>query len=152
VQKEMQRRVYNEAGESELKTYYLWGSDEGGWRVIRRVRRLEAGRRQCERGAWREQFNEESGELIGWRLVSPEEMTGDQAIQTTAGSTAAIVAAEMETNAGLRGRSYTARLSEDERLERQAPEDFIERTTAKVRVWPDVHGAPGDILRAWPRT
>lgn len=146
----MQRRVYSEAGGREPNVYYLWGSDARGWRVIRRVR-LDYGRRRCALGVWKERFSEDTCELIGFELLSPEAIKGDESIETLPGSKAAILRKEMEANAGLRGTSRTAGLYEDARLERRRPEDFIERTQAKVRVYPFVHGNAGDILRAWPR-
>jgi hypothetical protein len=144
----MQSRRHEPA---ERRFLYLWGSDARGWRVIRHKVRLDYGRRQCARGIWREQFDQETFELIGFRLLSPEEMKGDENIATLAGSTAAIVDDEMEANAGLRGVSRTAGLYEDARLERRQPEDFIERTMQKVFVYPHVGAERGDILRAWPR-
>jgi hypothetical protein len=147
----MQSRAYTEAGAGERRFFYLWGSDARGWRVIRNKVRLDYGRRQCMRGLWREKFDEETFELIGFQLLSAEEMKGDEAIQTLPGSTAAILRKEIEANAGLRGGSHTARLYEDQRLERRRPEDFVERTERKVFVYPFVHADRGDILRAWPR-
>ena len=147
--REMQTCVYEGAGERRF--LYLWGSDARGWRVIHHKVRLDYGRRQCARGIWRERFDEETCELVGFQLLSPEEMAGDVDLETMPGSTATIKKAEMEALAGLRGASRTAGLYEDARLERRQPEDFVERTEAKVRVYPFVHAARGDILRAWPK-
>jgi len=147
--KEMQRSVYTETGEPIPNCYYLFGSDARGWRVIRRVR-LDQGRRQCMRGTWREVYSDSTCELIGFQLLSTEALKGDESIPSMR-STASIREHEIEANAGLCGCSYTSRLAEDLRLERKRPEDFIERTEAKVRVWPNVGAERGDILRAWPR-
>ena len=145
----MQRRVYNEAGAAETRVYYLWGSDENKWRLIRRVR-LDYGRRQCARGVWRERFDSNC-ELAGFRLLSPEEKAGDIDLLTMPGSTATLKQPEMEAIAGLRGASRTAGLCEEKKLERRQPDDFVERTENKFRVYPYVGARVGDILRAWPR-
>jgi len=147
----MQVCVYNESGApvSNPNHYYLYGSDARGWRVIRRVR-LDTGRRQCARGVWREIYSQSTCELVGFQLLSVELLKGDESLETI-GSTAAIREDEMEANAGLCGRSHTAHLCEDYRLERKRPEDFVERTQAKVSVWPNVGAERGDILRVWPR-
>lgn len=51
----------------------------------------------------------------------------------------AITASEMEANAGLFGSSRTASMGERKKLELEhagkSPEDFIERTVAKVEFW-----------------
>lgn len=147
--KDMRRCLYTEGGEPEPNHYYLFGSDARGWRLIRRVR-LDHGRRQCARGLWREIFSESTCELVGFQMLSTEALKGDESMRSVH-APASIVKNEMEANAGLRGRSQTAYLCEDYRLERSRPEDFIERTQAKVFVWPNVGAERGDILRAWPR-
>ena len=52
---------------------------------------------------------------------------------------AAITCSEMEANAGLFGSSRTANMSERKKLEIEhagrMPEDFVERTHEKVRLW-----------------
>ena len=112
---------------------------------------LGYGRRQVARGVWREKFNE-SCELEGFEIISISDLKGDEAIETLPGSQASILEHEIYANAGLDGNSETAHLCEDLRLSRaKGPEDSIERAEQKVKVWPWIDGAPGAILRAWPK-
>lgn len=145
-------------------TVLLFGANTTlGWRVSRRISRLE-GERGVERGAFREVLDETSGALIGYQMIAEAEMAGDRDLPSLQ-SAASISDREMRMNAGELGPSRTAGLPEAKRLERAerrdeqtgqhlhlAPEDEIERAQMKVRVFPKLGAARGDILRVWPRT
>jgi hypothetical protein len=133
----------------ELKVFHA----EGGFRVMTRVSLMHA--ELCERmGAWRREYDTGTGDLLGFRVIGPEARKGDVEIRSVQ-TTATISKAEIEMNIGMAGRSKTYGLCEMDRLERlkagELPEDRIERTIAKVRVWPMVGAAKGDVVRAWPR-
>lgn len=121
-----------------------------GWRIIRRVS-LDKGLEHEQRGVWRRVLDPVTLELIGFQMIAAKVERGDRDLPTTR-SCAAIPAREMELNAQ---RSRTAGMSEDRRQERAAagrrPEDAIERVQCKVMVYPHINGAPGDILRVWPK-
>jgi hypothetical protein len=123
---------------------------DGGFAVIDRLSREESELRVLM-GALRPEFDQHSGELLGFR-VSGCDTAVDQDIDPMF-TPAAISFAEMQRNA--EGHSRTYGLREEERLARvrsgEAPEDDVERTWAKVRVYPVIGAAKGDILRVWPR-
>jgi hypothetical protein len=119
-----------------------------GWRVVRHCTRAR-GESMVEQGEWRRVYSQESGDLLGYQLVGPDRSTkGDYDLLSTH-APAAISVSEMQVNAGCHGRSRTWGMSEDRRLERRDPEDAIERTMAKVAVWPFVGPRKGDVVRAW---
>jgi hypothetical protein len=127
-----------------------------GWRIVRTIHRLE-GERGVSSGKFREVHEEVTGKLLGYQIIGTVEQRGDQDIPSLA-SSAAISPREMDANAGLLGRSKTEGRSEDARIRRDPHtshllpmEDFIERAAAKVRVFPRVGAARGDILLAWPK-
>jgi hypothetical protein len=128
---------------------------ETACRVIVRVS-FEEGLEKEALGVWERRYDTYSGELMGFRVKVRKE--DDSALKSQP-TPAAIVASEMETNAFagttfLDANSRTVRLREEDRMAREKsgrePEDKIERTTAKVFVWPKVGARKGDILRAWP--
>jgi hypothetical protein len=132
------------------KRFYLYPSETSlGWRMIRMVSAVE-GDSKVNAGEWRRVLDPISHLHIGYQLCAPEMSRGDYEMPSMF-SPAAISAAEMQVNAGLHGGSRTAHLSEDRRLERRVVEDRVERTRAKVLVWPRVGPARGDILRVWPQ-
>lgn len=140
------------------KMFMLYHSETVlGWRVIRMVN-LEKGRAKVAAGEWRAIHDEFTGELIGFQPIAGEEQRGDRDMPSQY-SPATISAAEMQANAGELGRSRTAGLAELDRIGRRdrltghllPAEDFIERAVAKIRVFPNVGAAKGDILRAWPK-
>jgi hypothetical protein len=121
---------------------------ESTCRIVRRVSPEEA--EKCEAlGLWERRYDENSGELMGYRLAARR----DDSDKPTAGWTpAAISANEMELNTEY---SRTSGLPEFMRLKREKEgfpaEDRIERVQCKVLVWPLVGAAKRDILRAWPK-
>jgi hypothetical protein len=130
---------------------------EGTCRAIRRVGMEECLEKEAL-GFWERVYDRYTGELMGFRMKARKEVD-DSALKSQP-TPAAIAPAEMELNAFAQAgftdaRSHTARLKEADRLSREKsgrePEDKIERTLAKVIVWPKVGAAKGDILRAWPR-
>jgi hypothetical protein len=120
-----------------------------GWRVVRRASVAQC-EQQADRGLWARIHDEVTGQLIGYQMLDVYGQRGDFDLESMR-TQASISLRELEANAGLLGRSKTRGLSEDRRLARAVPEDAIERAQAKVRVWPLVGAACGDILRVWPR-
>jgi hypothetical protein len=119
-----------------------------GWRVVRHCTQAR-GEAMVQQGEWRRVVSRESGELIGFQLVSPDRCTKGDYDLLSMHAPAAISVSEMQVNAGCHGRSRTRGMSEDRRLERREPEDAIERTMAKIAVWPLVGSRKGDVVRAW---
>jgi hypothetical protein len=134
-----------------------------GWRVIYMVSALKAAERLAA-GVWREVYDE-YGSFWGCQVVA--NFGKDEAILSGASSTS-ITVSELELNAGLRGKSRTVGLSEEQRIARingkgkpLPPEDAIERAQAKVKQWPypasridDGRGEPkyGDrAVRVYPK-
>jgi len=127
-----------------------------GWSVSRRIAKAE-GERGVERGSFRRVYDAITNGLLGYQMIGTAEQRGDQDISSQP-SSASISMREVLANAGLMGASRTQGRAEDERARRDERtgrllpmEDFIERAAAKVRVYPHVGAAQGDILRAWPR-
>ena len=121
-----------------------------GRKVIRRTTQVAAEAYEAL-GLWRREYDTQTGELQGYRLVRAEieKVDGNlKSIKTQAG----ISMKEMELNLC---RSQTRGLREIDRLQLikdgEAPEDEVERIQAKVRVYPFVGAAKGGILQAWPR-
>lgn len=101
-------------------------------------------------GVWRREYDPQTGELVGFRLVGAEvnKVDGDlRSVQTSA----SITEGEMQMNVC---RSRTFGLREEARLTRikdgELPEDEVERCQAKIRVYPFVGAAKGAVLEAWP--
>ncbi len=126
----------------------------GPLRVLRYVRPVDGERLVEAERATREYSSEES--VIGYMLrqregAPPKLRIGPGASATVVGSqrhesVRAISKAEVEANAGLRGRSQTAGLTEDQRVARIRKrwrggemEDFIERAKAKVDAYESAH-------------
>jgi hypothetical protein len=119
------------------KTLQLFASNNTlGYRVVRMIS-PEEGERRAATGAYKPIYHDLTNALLGYQLAKFETTRGDQEMQSQA-STASISCAEMRTNAGLEGKSHTAGLPEDLRLERKVPEDHVERVQEKVRVYPFV--------------
>lgn len=122
----------------------------GGYAVIRRVS-LQKAESMEAREVFRREYDTETGQLLGFRVVGIEHRKVDSELRSTY-TTPGISVGEMEMNV-LRSRTY--RLNEEKRLQLikdgEMPEDAIERAQAKIRVYPLVGGAMGAILRAWPR-
>lgn len=124
-----------------------------GWSVARWAS-IAKGDEMALAGKWRAE-RDGFGALIGYRIIASHQR--DEEIPSKP-SSAGIVRREMEINAGLRGVSRTAGMSEDKRLGRKnlrsgkaEPEDAVERVQAKVRVYGNVGSKSKDILRVWPR-
>ena len=102
-------------------------------------------------GVWRREYDTQTGELLSFRLVGSEINKVDGNLSSIRGSTS-ISEGEMRMNT-MHSRTFGMR--EEERLQRikdgLPPEDEIERTRAKIRVYPLVGSAVGAILHAWPR-
>jgi hypothetical protein len=152
-------RIWRDTNQNQRLLLYFPNTTLG-WRVIRTIERRE-GQRGVERGAFRELIDDNTGNLIGFQLISSSEQRGDLDFPSLP-SSAAISTREMRVNAGLCGRSRTAGLTEEQRLELAAardpetgeyrtPEDEIERIQRKVEFYPFVGATQGDILRVWPR-
>jgi hypothetical protein len=138
-----------------LNAYLLFSADTSkGWRVIRCVT-FDQGQREIDRGTCRALRDPVTCELIGFQVISRAAARVDQDIRSEGVEYSGILPEEMRAFAGLAGVSRTAALSEDQRekliKDHEQPEDFVERTTHKVIVWPYVGPAPGDVLRVWPR-
>jgi hypothetical protein len=122
---------------------------DGGFRVIQRISREEAELR-VRMEALRPEFDQLNGDLLGFRVAGLDKAV-DQDLPTRF-TGAAISFREMELNVA---RSRTRGLRELDRMQRikdgKAPEDEAERAQAKVRVFPFVGAARGDILRVWPQ-
>lgn len=109
-----------------------------GWSVTRRIS-FEEGERRVLTGLWR-RVNDDSGQHVGYQpllLQLPPLVVGDA-------SPAALREAETRANAGLMGRSRTARMSDRERRERVHPKsgrilpemDFVEHAQELVKCYP----------------
>ena len=139
----------------EAKMVYLYGASSTlGWRIVRRIPPHE-GERGVESGRMRHLYDTLTGKLLGYQLISNAERRGDRDLPSMA-SAASISVREMQANAGELGASRTARLAEDDRVSRRdlnghllPAEDFVERSRAKVAVFPLVGSKRGDIVRAW---
>ena len=121
-----------------------------GYRVIRCASRAKAEKFEAM-GIWRREYDPANGEQLGFRVVGIEDRKMDSELPRTP-TVPEITAIEMEMNL-MRSRTY--RLSEEQRLklikDGKMPEDAIERAKAKIRVYPFVGAAKGDILKVWPR-
>jgi hypothetical protein len=122
----------------------------GGYAVIRRVSLQQAEAMEA-REVCRRDYDTSTGELLGYRVIGNEHRKMDSELRTTR-TTPGISSTEMQMNV-LRSRTY--RLNEEQRLQLikkgVMPEDAIERAKAKIRVYPFVGPATGDILRVWAR-
>jgi len=121
-----------------------------GFAVLTRISVEKAQRREAM-GIYRREYDNATGELLGFRLVQADLRKVDQDVKSIA-SRPSIALREMEINLA---RSGTRGMSEERRLERigrgKAPEDVVERVQAKVRVYAVIGAARGDILRVWPK-
>jgi hypothetical protein len=142
-------RVWRDTGRQHSKLLLYGANTTLGWRILRTIYPRE-GERGVERGTMREVYDEITGHLLGYQVLGAGELRGDQDLPSLT-STAAISQREMQINAGELGRSHTAGLREQDRIERRVPEDRVERVQRKVFVFPHVGAAKGDILRVWPR-
>ncbi|HKD60526.1 MAG TPA: hypothetical protein VKB47_08700 [Terracidiphilus sp.] len=126
---------------------------ENGSRVLH-FTTLERAALHERAGAWRPDFCQITGRLLGYRIVGIELRRVDMDLRSMH-TTAALTKSDIETVAGCRGRSHTIGLREDDRAARikngRPPEDRIERRIATFRVYKKVGAAKGDILRAWPK-
>lgn len=134
------------AKSQEIKVF----ASGGGMQIVRRVELATAERLEMQ-GAWRREYCPHSGMLLGFRIVGLEHRRVDSDLRSMP-SSQSITRPEMELNVM---RSHTCGLGEERRMERLAngalPEDQVERVQAKVRVYPHLTAARGDILRVWPR-
>jgi len=123
-----------------------------GWRVIRQVSQAQA-LKKLACGQWRA-VNDEQGNFLGYQVLAT--FKTDNELPSGASSTS-ITVNECELNAGLRGKSRTWGMNEEDRISRRhptsgkalPPEDAIERAIAKVREWPLPHG--DRAVRAYPK-
>ncbi len=123
------------------------------------------GEEMMAQGKWRDVYDE-AGNHIGYQVIANYKSDSE----ILSGSTSiSITVRECELNAGLRGKSHTAGMSEEKRMSRRSasgkvlpPEDAVERARAKVKLWPhpanrigtDERGAPvyGDrAVRVYPK-
>lgn len=129
----------------ELKVF----KDGGGYRIDRRSSREQAEMFEAL-GVWRREYDPSTGALLGFRIIGVEACRGDVDLKTIL-TTPTISPREMDLNVSY---SQTFGMRELERMERlkagKVPEDAAERVQAKVRVYPHVGAAKGDILRVWP--
>jgi len=129
-------------------------SKTGITRVIRHVR-FEEGMRLVEKNKAEPVLHDETGSVLGFELreqVKPAHILVQQrafreyvktAMPAPRQSCTAFSKAEVEAIAGLRGRSQTAHLTENEKAERirrrwQA-EDIVESAEQKLEVYKSVH-------------
>jgi hypothetical protein len=84
-------------------------------------------------GKWRECFDD-FGNFYGVQVVAAGRC--DMDLISDEDSVTTITAAESKQNAGLDGPSRTFGRSEDFRISRRQPEDWIERAQVKVQQWP----------------
>ena len=123
---------------------------EGGYAVIRRVSRQQAEAMEL-REVCRREYDTVTGDLLGYRVIGVERRKMDSELPSTR-TTTGISVGEMELNVL---RSRTSGFREKYRLKMvkngKMPEDAIERAQAKIRVYPFVGAAKGDILNVWPR-
>jgi hypothetical protein len=108
-----------------------------GWSVTQRTSYI-AGEAKTERGEWR-RVVDDHGELVGYQPVVHEV----RPVPSSDRSRCALQVPEMRANAGLMGRSRTARLSEEQRTIRLHPksgrlmpeEDFVERVAKLMAIY-----------------
>jgi hypothetical protein len=100
--------------------YLLWGANSSrGWRVINYKVSYAEGRRKVEQGKWREVYDDVSSVMMGFQVISTAAARGDCDIKSSDNHSAAIDDDEMQTNAGCAGESRTARMSEDNRDQKE---------------------------------
>ena len=130
-----------------LKSWPVFPAD-GGFRIVRRVLMPE-GEMQVQMEALDREHDPTSGDFIGFRIAGAA--AGVDSKIASRPTSVAITPREMLLNLE---RSRTRGLREPDRLARllsgRPAEDDVERAQAKIRVWPLVGAARGDILRAWP--
>jgi hypothetical protein len=133
------------------RSYAVYAAE--GRKVIDRTT-LEHAEWMEKRGIWRRVYNTMTGELEAFRIDGADTQRVDQD-QRHIETTPTFSETEMERVAGCHGKSRTMRMREADRQDRakhhELPEDEIERTIAKLRVYPLVGAAQGDILKAWPK-
>lgn len=109
-----------------------------GWSVTQRTS-YTSGEAKAERGEWR-RVVDDHGELVGYQPVVHEV----RPVPSSDRSRCALQVPEMRANAGLMGRSRTARLAEGQRTIRLHPksgrlmpeEDFVERVGKLMKSYP----------------
>jgi hypothetical protein len=135
---------------SKIAGEYRVFAAEGGQRVIQRTSARNAEIYE-KAGIWRREYCTRTGMLLGFRVIGVEMRKVDADLRSIQ-SSVTISAAEMEQNLQ---HSRTEGMPERMRVElianQQAPEDAVERIRMKIRVYPQVGAAKGDILKAWPR-
>jgi len=128
-------------------------ADGGGYHPIRRTGAEEA-RLNEALGVWRREYDQQTGRLLGFRLVGAEIDKVDADLPHI-GAPVAISRTVMEVTVEGTRASHTFGLCERDRLQRikdgKPPEDWAERQLQKARVYGKVGAARGDILTAWPR-
>lgn len=109
-----------------------------GWRVVGHTS-AHGATAKLARGDWREVYDEQ-GHHLGYQVLVGKRCKCSFSPHSSSSS---VSARESELNAGLRGASRTAGLTEEQRLNRHnqygkslPPEDAIERAMEKVRLWP----------------
>jgi hypothetical protein len=126
---------------------------DSGERTLKMVRIAEAELFEAL-GVWRRVYDKTSGAFKGFKVVGAEVEKVDANLRHI-DTQPTISRTEMEIVAGCHGRSKTYGRREFDRLklikDGELPEDEIERTLAKFRVYPHVGAAQGDILKVWPR-
>ena len=85
-----------------------------GWRVIKHVTGAQ-GEEMLARGAWRDVYDERNNH-IGYQLIPNRQNDSEMLSRSSAAS---ITVRECQLNAGLRGSSRTAGMTEDRRITRK---------------------------------
>jgi hypothetical protein len=133
-----------------VKSYPVFAAQ--GRRVIDRTT-LERADFMERREIWRRVYNTKTGELEAFRIDGADTEKFDQDLPHIE-TTPTFDETAIERVAGCRGKSRTFGRREFDRLQLikdgELPEDEIERTIAKFRVYPYVGSAKGSILGAWP--
>ena len=134
---------------------------EGSTACVIRHTSFQKGERLADLGLYVRVYDENTGEHCGYQIASSRLASGPGS-SLEQPSSAAIRAHEMRKFAELNGRSRTAGMPENKRLEREKQidvhtgkyllaEDELERVIAKVRVWKQIGAKKKDILRVWPK-
>jgi hypothetical protein len=139
------------------KRYQLCVTDaKTGIVSVKRHIKLEEGVRLVEQEKAEPVLHDESGVVIGFELRMPKREAAQQSLGDARGagtregfernpkaSCTAFSKAEVDAIVGLRGKSQTAHLTEDQKAERirkrWAPEDMVECAQQKIAVYQDVH-------------
>jgi hypothetical protein len=138
------------------KSIALWMTDSRGIHSIRRYLRMEQAVRLVEQHKAEPVLHNQTGGIIALRLNRQEpkpavasksafvvNQAGVVVERPARASCTAFSKAEVDAIVGLRGKSQTAHLTEDQKAERirrrWCPEDMVECAQQKIAVYRDVH-------------